>query len=95
MLEHEELLEILKEISPAQYMVLYNSWQRSQAPLDQLLTEWYILEYPDKAVSLFERYAKRVNIDAIRTKHIEAVKEYIKNRKLKEQYPDRPSNMLF
>ena len=55
--------------------------------MEALLTEWYILTYPEKAVKLFEKMAKRRKASALIRDQISSLREAIKRRDEAEDDP--------
>lgn len=70
-------------------MVLYNSRPGCNTSLEKLLTEWYIITYPEKAVKLFEKMAKRNQASAKIREQISCLREAIKRRDDPEDPPLR------
>ena len=71
--DYPELIEVIKSISPEQYQVLLNACGVRTRELDYLLTEYYIINFPEKAEKLFQRMASRNHIRTEMHDHIKSL----------------------
>ena len=84
--DYPELIEVINSISPEQYQVLINACGGVRTrEFDYLLTEYYIIAFPEKAEKLFQRMARRNHIRADMRQHVEDLETLIQKQKERDE----------